>query len=387
MTATTFNNLRIWDGVSDDYSEFDSLTIENGVISAIGQSDGNARDCSGLTALPGLIDSHVHMVLDPDIVDVKAQLAQTDHTVRKKMPKRAEQMVKAGITTARDLGGGNWLELELRDQINAGALPGPRLLCAGRPITSPEGHCHFWGGEVNCPEEAHKLVDENQEKHVDLIKIMATGGMFTAKSHPGRAQFSESDMIQMVNYAHEREFRVAAHCHGSEGIRNAVLAGVDTIEHCSWMDREGQRGEYLHDITLEMVRRNTWVSPTVNANWARFATFNKNHLGTIRQQFREMRAAGVRFIASTDAGIPRVYHADLAKSLPVFAGYADMKPVEVLRSATYDAALALNIQHLTGSIATGLAADLVFVENDPLQDLKVLQNPVSVFANGNEHKL
>ena len=383
-SMTSYKNVRIWDGESGTYRPETALTIQSDRIVAIGEDDPQARDCSGLTVLPGLIDSHVHMVLDPAIHDVEKQLAQSDDDIRKKMPERAASMVKAGITCARDLGGGNWLELELRDRIRTGEIHGPRLVCAGRPITSIEGHCHFWGGAVACTEDAHKVVDENCKKGVDLIKIMATGGMFTAKSHPGRAQFSQDEMTEIISYAHDRDFAVAAHCHGSEGIANAVYAGVDTVEHCSWMDKDGRRGEYLHDVVIEMASRKTWVSPTVNANWSRFMQFNPSHLGVIRQQFREMKAAGVKFIASTDAGIPNVRHHDLPRALPVFAQYADMQPVDVLRTATSSAARALNIHNETGTIEVGLAADLLFVEGDPLKDLDVLQKPVCVVAHGVE---
>ena len=385
-SVTSYKNVRIWDGVGATYLQETSLTIEAGQISAIGVEHPQARDCSGLTVLPGLIDSHVHMTLDPSIHDVAKQLAQTDSDIRKKMPDRAARMVKAGITCARDLGGGNWLELELRDRIRSGEIVGPRLLCAGRPITSIEGHCHFWGGAVPSTREAHDVIDLNREKGVDLIKIMATGGMFTAKSHPGRAQFTQDELTEIIGYAHDREFAVAAHCHGTEGIANAVYAGVDTVEHCSWMDTEGRRGEYLHDVVMEMASHDTWVSPTVNANWSRFVQFNPGHLGTVRHQFREMKAAGVQFIASTDAGIPNVRHDDLPRSLPVFAQYADMQPNDVLRTATSNAAHALNINSTTGSIEVGLAADLVFVEGDPLKDLAVLQKPACVVAQGIEYE-
>ncbi len=385
MTSTVaYKNVRIWDGEGGTYRPETSLTIESGRITGVGIEHPQAKDCAGLTVLPGLIDSHVHMVLDPSIHDVQKQLAQSDDDIRKKMPERAKHMVKAGITCARDLGGGNWLELELRDQINNGEIQGPRLLCAGRPITSIEGHCHFWGGDVPDANKAHQVVDRNSEKGVDLIKIMATGGMFTAKSHPGRAQFTQDELTEIISYAHDRDFAVAAHCHGSEGIANAVYAGVDTVEHCSWMDKDGRRGDYLHDVVVEMAARKTWVSPTVNANWSRFMQFTPAHLGVVRQQFREMKAAGVQFIASTDAGIPNVRHHDLPRALPVFARYADMQPVEVLRTATSNAARALNIHNETGAIKVGLAADLVFVEGDPLKDLDVLQKPVCVVARGVE---
>ena len=182
VSAASYKNLRIWDGEGATYLPDTSLTIESGQITAIGEERPKAKDCSGLTVIPGLIDSHVHMTLDPAIHDVTKQLAQTDDVIRKKMPDRATNMLKAGITCARDLGGGNWLELELRDKIKTGEIPGPRLLCAGRPITSTQGHCHFWGGAVPNTREANEVINLNCEKGVDLIKIMATGGMFTAAS-------------------------------------------------------------------------------------------------------------------------------------------------------------------------------------------------------------
>lgn len=385
MTSTvTFNNIRIWDGIADDYLDETSLSIADGRIVALGRPVVQGRDCSGLTVIPGLIDAHVHMTLDPLIANVDKQLAQSKNEIRRKMPARAEAMVKAGITSARDLGGGDWLELELRDRINRGELNGPRLLCAGRPITSMGGHCHFWNGAVASADEGKNVVDQNHDKNVDLIKIMATGGVYTTNSNTGDAQFTTQELEEMIRYAHDHDYQVAAHCHGSEGIERAVAAHVDTVEHCSWMDAKGHRGEYRHDVAIAMAAQDTWVSPTVNANWARFMQFNKAHLGMVRQQFREMKAVGVRFIASTDAGIPNVKHEDLPRALPVFATYADLRPVEALRSATSDAALALKLHHRTGSLQAGFDADLLFVEGDPLQDLSVLQKPTNVVARGIE---
>ena len=146
MGTGIYSNVRIWDGISSDY-RVGAIEVADGRISAISDSRGG-RDCSGLTAIPGLMDAHVHMTLDHSIHPVKEQLEQTNDEIREKMLVRAQKMVEAGITTARDLGGGAWLELELRDQINRGEVAGPRLLCAGQPITSPHGHCHFGVAKV-----------------------------------------------------------------------------------------------------------------------------------------------------------------------------------------------------------------------------------------------
>jgi imidazolonepropionase-like amidohydrolase len=295
------------------------------------------------------------------------------------MAVRAEAMLRAGITTARDLGGGAWLELELRDRINAGELPGPRLLCAGQPITSVAGHCHFWGGEATTVAEAEAVIARQEAHGVDLIKLMATGGMQTPNSQPKDAQFDRSTTAAIVHAANARGFEVAAHCHGTPGIANAAHAGVRTIEHCSWIGESGHREPFDADAAAAIARRGIWVSPTVNAGWARFPdAFAKR----VTENFRGMKQAGCRLIASTDAGIPNVRHADLALALPVFAQLAELLPVEALKAATSDCAAALGLGDVTGALREGLAADVLFVDGDPLQDLAALRAPVRVMARG-----
>ncbi|MCZ6887218.1 MAG: amidohydrolase family protein, partial [Gammaproteobacteria bacterium] len=172
----------------------------------------------GLTVIPGIIDAHVHMVLDPSIFNPMSQIHDASDEAYAPMPERAAKMVRAGITTARDLGGGHWLELKLRDAINAGEIPGPRLLCAGQPVTSVKGHCHFWNGEADGLEEAREVIERQIEKGVDLIKIMATGGNLTKGSDPSLAQFDLQTTAAIVKEANDRGFAVAAHCHGTQGI-------------------------------------------------------------------------------------------------------------------------------------------------------------------------
>ena len=384
MKEQTYTNVRIWDGIADEYIEADSLSITNALISAVGKSDAKARDMSGLTVIPGLMDAHVHMTLDPEIPSAEKQLRQGAEEIREKMVGRAERMVRAGLTTARDLGGGEWLELELRDRINRGEILGPRLLCAGQPVTSIAGHCHFWGGESAHAADAFKVIERQREHGVDLIKIMATGGNLTRGSHPGVAQFSRDDTCSIVAYAKKMGYRVAAHCHGTEGIGNAAAAGVTTIEHCSWLGADGARGDYDPTIAAEMASHGVWVSPTISAGWARFRGGDGKFEARIAKNFEGLKRAGVRLVASTDAGIPNVRHEDLAKALPVFSHYAGLCPVEALRSATSEAARALAISDIAGTIAPGLSADLVFVDGDPLNDLTCIQKPALVIVRGTE---
>ncbi len=238
MQTTILTNLNIWDG--RQLVEEDTLVIQGDKIAALIHrdelaSDTPSRDCAGLSAIPGLIDAHVHLELNPD--DKNAPERTTPEVVPL-MAERAYKMVRRGITTARDLGGGAWYELALRDRIAAGEQVGPRLLCSGQPITSPQGHCHFWGGEAESLDAARSVLQRQLDQGVDLIKVMATGGRLTRGSAPSDAQFSEQDLTAIVAMAHAHQRPVAAHCHGTEGIRRAACAGVNTIEHCSWVGPE-----------------------------------------------------------------------------------------------------------------------------------------------------
>ena len=378
-----YGNIRLWDGRGDDYSDADSIAVEGETITAVGHGLGG-EDCGGLTVVPGLIDAHVHMVLDPALRSLDAQLAEPAETTREKMRQRAAAMVRAGITTARDLGGGAWLELELRDRIEAGEIVGPRLLCAGQPITSIGGHCHFWGGEAATLADAQAIIERQRQHGVDLIKVMATGGMQTPGSQPKDAQFDQSTMSAIVAAANAHGYPVAAHCHGTPGIRNAAHAGVRSIEHCSWIGGDGKRGAFDPQTAREIARRGIWISPTVNAGWGRFGP---DFAAAVTANFRAMKAHGCALIASTDAGIPNVYHEDLAKALPVFARLAELSPVETLRSATSASARALGLEDTTGILREGASADLLFVRGDPLADLGALLDPALVVARGREHRI
>lgn len=179
---------------------------------------------------------------------------------------------------------------------------------------------------------------------------------------------------------------MAAHCHGTEGMANAVRAGVRTIEHASFAGPEGFATAIDESLIEEMARRELWVSPTVNAGWGRRIL---NEQGEPSQFFRRMSASlrmqrdrGVRFIASTDAGIPGVAHHDLVSGLLAFERFAGLRPVEVLRAATSEAATALGIADRTGRIAPGLSADLLVLETDPLADLAALRDPEVVVFRG-----
>ena len=263
----------VWDGEAQKTSKAPiSLLISDSKIVAMGPGAGREAEeiifCpQGSVLIPGLIDAHVHMDLDPLIGKPHDQFEASRDDRDLRMIARAKAMVRAGITTARDLGGGEWRELLLRDAILRGEQVGPRLLCAGQPLTVPNGHCHFWGGVASTAKTRSEVIQRQLDHEVDWIKIMATGGVFTPGSGVDRAQFSESEIKQVVRVAEQAGRPVAAHCHGQEGIRNAARGGVRTIEHCSFAGRDGFGVDYDPGVVSEIAAQAAWVSPTINGNW------------------------------------------------------------------------------------------------------------------------
>ena len=389
--SLALSGLRIWDGTSDALGpERATLRTAGDRILAIGPGldpgpDDETIALDGATALPGLIDAHVHLTLDPAIRTPAEQLAVSPEALFAGMAARARAMLEAGITTARDLGGGAFRELELRDRIAAGELAGPRLLCAGQPVTSPKGHCWFWGGEARGEAEVRDVVRRQVARGADWIKVMATGGVLTEGTKPSDPQFEQHELDALVAEARARGRHTAAHCHGTSGIERAALAGARTIEHCSFADEQGFGSLPSPELVAILARSGAYVSPTVNTGFARFFAEDGTpgkFATRMRAAYTSLRQAGVPFIASTDAGIPGVAHDRLPAALALFARIADMRPLDVLRAATSQCARALGLEGVTGELRAGFAADVLVVDGNPLEDLSALTRPLLVVARG-----
>jgi imidazolonepropionase-like amidohydrolase len=205
----------------------------------------------------------------------------------------------------------------------------------------------------------------------------------TRGSTPLAPQFDLETLAAIVATANSHQLSVAAHCHGTAGIELAARAGVTTIEHCSWVGPKGWASDFQPEVAELILDHGAWVSPTVNRGWQRMLD-NKDQglLLRLRAAYQNMWQLGIPFVASTDAGIPGVFHHHLPEALNVFAQIAALSPAQTLQTATSGAARALGIQQITGQLGAGFAADILLVDGDPLQDLAALTRPVGVWARG-----
>lgn len=333
------------------------------------------------TLLPGLIDAHVHLCFDAGADPVATLRSQDDEAVFAGMKSRAEQLLRSGVTTARDLGDRGGLALRLADDIEKGTAVGPRIVSAATPVTPPGGHCWFLGGEVSGPEEIRRLVRRNAAAGAKVVKVMATGGGLTkGGAQSWETQFGEAELAALVDEAHRAGLPVAAHAHGVDGIAAAVEAGVDTIEHCTWMTADGF--EVRQDVLDRIVEQGIHVCPTVSPNWRMLPkVFGAERAAAMFDAVRRMAESGARLIAGTDAGVPRAHFGGLSGGL-TFYEHLGLPRDRVLALATTEAARALGLGGTTGQLTPGYSADVLVVDGDPLTDLGALTSVAAVVAAG-----
>ncbi|MFI9200566.1 amidohydrolase family protein [Streptomyces sp. NPDC053048] len=353
-------------------------------VEALAPRDVPRMSLPGATVLPGLIDCHVHLAFDAGDDPVGSVKESDAPGLLLGMARRARQLLDSGVTTVRDLGDRDGLAFRLRDAIAEGALPGPRVLAAGAPLTAPGGHCWFLGGEVEGEDALREAVRRNAAAGADVIKVMATGGGLT----PGgpatwESQFTPAELRAVVDEARRLGLPVAAHAHGTEGIAAAVAAGVDTIEHCTWMAEGGF--DAREDLVAEIAAKGIHVCPAASPNWRVFAErFGYERADAVFSRVRWMAEQGVHLIAGTDAGVPRAVFDNFTGSLD-FYRHLGFGTDRIIDMATVDAARALGIAEETGRLAAGYRADVLVVDGDPLEDLDALRDVRLVLAAGRPH--
>jgi len=370
-----------------------AVLVDGRTITAVGprdeverQAHGQARSrhFPGHTLLPGLINCHVHLVLDAGATPVDTLRDTGDEALLAGMAARAQEALRAGVTTVRDLGDRGGLAIRLRDEIRSGRIVGPRIVASGPPLTVPGGHCWFFGGVTDGEEDIRRQVRHNAALGADVIKVMVSGGQITPGSPPMWAsQFSTGQLRVVVEEAEAAGLPVAAHAHGTEAIVSAVTAGATTIEHCTWM-RAGGGFDRRDDIAALMAERGIYACSAMSRNWRAFMErLGPERAEQIMDRIRWLDRAGVRLIPGTDAGLPTSVFGDFAGALEMYS-HLGFPPDRIIEMATVTSAEALGLGGETGRIAPGYAADLLVVAGDPLTDIGDLRRTALILARGDE---
>lgn len=380
-----------------------AVLIEDGKVVSVGSlasmtvPEGTKTiDLVGKTIMPGMIDMHVHLMGDSDNHGYKA-LGVSAHSDTIHGVVNAQTTLTAGYTTVRNVGAGGFSDVALRDAIREGVVPGPRMFVSGPSIGITGGHCSdnnllppeyeaIGEGVADGPWAARAKVRKNIKYGADLIKTCSTGGVLSKGTKVGAPQYSLEELTALTEEAHSRGLKVASHAHGAEGIRNALNAGIDTIEHASFIDAEGIRlarakGAYLSmDIYVtEFILGEGEAAGILEESLAKERMTGK----TQRENFRKAHDAGVKMIFGTDAGV--YPHGQNARQLSRMVTFG-MTSAEALQATTVNAADALGKSDVIGKIAPGYFADIIAVEGDPLTDISVLENVDFVMKEGVVYK-
>lgn len=340
-------------------------------------------DFGDATLLPGLIDIHQHLCFDASVDPVPQVRADNDETLLARMRRAARRALSAGITTIRDLGDRNYSSLALRDLIDTGAEVGPRILAAGPPITTPNGHCWFLGGEVE-PGDVARAVRERVDRGVDVIKIMASGGNMTPTVAPHESQFGQTDIAVALREAHAAGLRLAVHAHGVDAVRAALAVGADSIEHCTLFTVDGVAND--DELLEHLAISRSVVSMTAAATPGSEPPFPaiRQRIAAILTNHRQLYRRGARVVCSSDAGVgPTKPHDVLPHGVVTFLPMLGMSNAEAITNVTAGAAAACGISDRTGTLEPGKDADILVVAGDPLTDLSALHDVLAVYVRGN----
>jgi len=367
-----------------------ALVVEGGLITWVGKRSRAPKTPKGERSrtleaaapfvIPGMINCHAHLTLEGS-TDFSAEARQHDALATLKAFTNARAMLRAGVTTVRDLGANGAMVVELGRAIEHGTVEGPRIVAAGRGITTTGGHGAEVGRVADGPDDVRRAAREQIAAGASVIKIFSTGGVLGEGAGPELSQYTIEETRAAVEEAHKAGLRITTHAHGAEGMRIATEAGVDSIEHCTLLDQK----------TIRLIKeRDVALVPTFSALKAIIGNEDKIPAQAMerakvvaakhQEGVRAAHKAGVRIASGTDSGTPFNRHADYAREL-LYLTEVGLTRLEALVAATSCAADVVG-RPSAGRIAAGMWADLVFVDGDPLKDLEVLLSPKAVWVRG-----
>lgn len=348
--------------------------------------------------LPGLINSHAHACFITDGRPFEEQLKMPHKVMMLVAEKNIYKALQSGVTTIRDCGDGHGVMYALRDAIEMGLIEGPRLFVSGEPLTVTGGHCHQLGGEVDGIDEIIKSIRQHFKGGADFIKLMGTGGG-TPGTYPAFSSFSYEELKIAAEEAHRIDKTITAHVRGTPGIKQGVEAGLDHLEHVSFQNPDGHL-YYDREVGNKIAEKGIYVTPTIQLFRDYFEeTVRQKEAGNNSKEImdqidlfsrlwdtkleivHQMLRDGVKMTAGNDAGLPLTGFGYLWRELDAMV-LAGMTPIQAIIAATKTAAEAMKIDNQIGSLTKGLAADIIAVKDNPIDDIKALSHVTFIMSNG-----
>ena len=391
---------RLIDGSSTKVMPHAAVVIEGDTISKVcSQSeltetelnDARVIDSSNGTLMPGFIEMHSHIHCSAESDAYTHITTETNETFLLRGSQAVRSALSSGVTTMRDLGSKNEVVFPLKQSIEDGIVPGPRLLGAGTPITTTGGHCNTFGTEADSSDQVVTAIRNQFKLGADHIKIMSTGGGFTPGTNVRAPQYDWTTLRDAVKDAERLGLKVAAHCHATEGVKNCVKAGIHNLIHCSWLSENPEElYDYDPDVVDQIAEKGIYVDPTLalshlNKLRGRVKTPDSGAMADPERRFeilRDMWDRGVKFVTGMDSGMTNAHFDDFAYIPEVMVNSMGISPMEAITCATKTSSECLGKESEIGTITPGKSADVLIINGDPSEKIEALHNVDTIVARG-----